>query len=139
MAKKLVFFLFVCVGTCLSQSGPAVKPDFAGCQTLEWYRPWPCPNRPCSGSYPQYQSTPGCTVSGAPYCVNMQPTTWCCGAYQSYYILDYCIFTDLQREPMRSRILELAKERDLIVPTCGAYAPARMVLRPDEERSHGGS
>jgi len=59
---------------------------------------------------------------------------------RSLYILDYCNFTDLKREPMRSRILELAKERDLIVPTCsGAYAPARMVLRPDEERSHGGS
>jgi hypothetical protein len=73
-------------------------------------------------------------------CIDLQYDMWCCGAYKSYIDAGDCIYAEVRHQPLKSRILELAKERDILVPTCGgAYVPAGVVLRADREKSSGGS
>lgn len=120
--------------------GQSVSPDYTGCANLIAVQPIRCPNQGCGETHPAVVYEPLCDPDSPYLCIDLQYGTWCCGAYQNYVDTGDCIYAEVRHDPLKSRILELAKERDILVPTCGsAYVPAGLVLRAGREKSGGGS
>jgi hypothetical protein len=68
------------------------------------------------------------------------PIAVCCGKYPTYIDSGaLCVITEMKEPHVRSRILELALENEILVPTCtGAYVPARTAFRKSKWRDDGG-
>ena len=106
------------------------------CVTLNYVYPIRCPNSGCGELYPAYLSE-GCDLEGP--CVYLGYTSWCCGQYMNVQVQGRCLLAEMKGKRVRSRILELAKKNEIVVPTCsGAYVPARIALQEGGERNNGG-
>ena len=67
------------------------------------------------------------------------PNSFCCDKYHIPLPEDSCLFTEMKDPHARSRLLELAEENDILVPTCsGAYVPARIAFRENKGEDNGG-
>jgi len=67
------------------------------------------------------------------------PTSFCCDKYHIPLPTDPCLFTEMRDPHVRSRLLELAEENDILVPTCsGAYVPARIAFREQKGKGNDG-
>lgn len=88
-----------------------------------------CPNEGCGEVYYNY-STFRCT--GPEPCLFWAQIMICCGAYQNYeYAPEFdCWYTMFKNQEVRSRLQELAKTRQILVPNCrGAYVPAELLFK----------
>jgi len=99
--------------------------------------PYRCPNGSSCGVYytPQFE---GC-VPGDP-CVLFETKSFCCGRYNILLDpADVCLIGELRNPRVTSRILEFAKDNEILVPTCqGAYLPAEIALRSHKGKIDGG-
>jgi hypothetical protein len=75
-------------------------------------------------------------------CYFLVTTSYCCGTYPNYQAENFCLITEMKDPRVRSRILELSQEAEILVPTChGAYVPARIAFHlttQDKESKVGG-
>jgi hypothetical protein len=71
--------------------------------------------------------------------MTMELVSYCCGKYPINTPIDPCLFAEMKNPLVRARILELAEDIEILIPTCGgAYAPARIAFRDHKEPGHGG-
>jgi len=130
--KKLFWLLVLIVLPC------AVSAQTTTCKNIDSsFGPITCPNNASCGSYHTYR-TSDCNIELLG-CVVLIPITVCCGAYNNYRIGDQCFFTKMRDPHFRSRIRELAKKNEILVPACsGGYVPVRFALRKYEGSEDGG-
>jgi hypothetical protein len=99
--------------------------------------PYQCPNGSSCGTYVTYSGL-DCSVE-FPSCNVLAPTSFCCGKFPINTPSDPCLFTEMRDPHVRSRLLELAADNDILVPTCsGAYVPARIAFRGNKGKDNGG-
>jgi hypothetical protein len=111
--------------------------DVGACQSVDdgTFGPLRCPISSC-GSYYTLQTEP-CNVDNE--CDMLLPISVCCGKFPSYVQGGLCVITEMKDLRVRSRILELAMDNEILVPTCnGAYVPARVALTRAKWRDNGG-
>lgn len=121
-------------------AGPqSVKPPDSGCAVVDLYNgPYQCPNGSSCGTY-YTVSSEACTIDNGESCVVLEPTSYCCGKYHIPLPMDSCLITEMKDPHARVRLLELAEENDILVPTCsGAYVPATVALREHKGKDNGG-
>jgi hypothetical protein len=107
------------------------------------FGPINCPNGSSCGQYYTYQSE---KCDGHNVCVPVNPITICSGVHNSCKGYDaaepgddYCLSAEMKEPGAKSRILELAKINQILVPTCsGAYVPAKAAFREKSERERIG-
>lgn len=100
--------------------------------------PFQCPSgSSCGNDYTV--TTEACTVETEGYCLVLVPTSFCCGKYHIPLPEDPCAFTEMKDPHVRSRLLALAEDNDILVPTRGgAYVPARIAFRENKGNVNGG-
>ncbi len=92
-----------------------------------------CPNSGCGEAYRGY-ATFSCSVDS---CIFFERIDICCGAYQNYWPSWYCWMATFKNKEVRSRLLQLASARQILVPDCqGAYVPARLMLKNLQVSDH---
>jgi hypothetical protein len=80
-----------------------------------------------------------CNEDNEETCTTLTPYSYCCGKFSNVWPTDECLIAKLKDPHVRERILELAEDNEILVPTCsGAYVPANLVLRPHKGKSYGG-
>ena len=102
--------------------------------------PYRCPNKASCGSYHTIQ-TENCNEDNAEQCALLQSFATCCNTYFEYLPVDGCLFAEMRSTGVRSKLLELAREREILVPNCtGAYVPASTVFQELRSggKDHGG-
>jgi hypothetical protein len=117
----------------------SVRPPGGDCTVLDGtFGPIRCPNGSSCGSYytPQTQI---CNEDNEDQCQILEPESFCCGKYNIYIDPgDPCGFAEMRDPRVRSRLLELAEDNEILVPTCrGAYLPATVALRGRKEKVGG--
>jgi hypothetical protein len=118
---------------------PNVKrQDAGGCAVIDSkFGPLSCPNGSSCGSYYTLQ-TEECNIDNEEDCEVLVPITVCCGKYATYEDGgDNCAFAKMKEPNVRSQLVELAKDNEILVPTCkGAYVPTRIAFREHKEMDH---
>jgi hypothetical protein len=137
----LLAFTLLSLATASAQhfaSQVSVKSSDVSCQSVESQNgPFRCPNGSSCGTYVTL-STETCNIE-YPVCNILAPVSYCCGRFPIDAPSDPCAFTKMRDPLVRSRILELAEENDILIPTCsGAYVPARIAFREHKEKDNGG-
>lgn len=119
----------------------SAKPGYSGCGVLDFCcnGPYRCPNGSSCGSYVT-ASWEECNIDNEEFCVIQETESFCCGKYQiPVYEGDPCGLAEMKDPRARSRLLELAKDNEILVPTCrGAHLPAEIALRGRKENVRGG-
>ncbi len=135
-----LFAVLSCAVALTQQSKPQSSrehqpPGAYGCAAVEGENgPIRCPNGSGCGSYYNI-ATQDCNIENEDECMVLEPYSNCCGAYPNYIAYGSCIFTEMRFPRVRSAILELASDYEILVPTCsGAYVPARIAFH-DPERT----
>jgi hypothetical protein len=122
MKKLLWFFAFPALGTglCVAQTST--------CKVINSPTYSYCPNPGCHERFPR---TPMSDCYLGEVCSYVKTQTFCCGAYQiQVYGGSNCIMTEYRDQKTSSKVLELARENEILIPSCsGALVPARLVLR----------
>jgi hypothetical protein len=109
-----------------------------GCVAVSGNGPYRCPNGSGCGTYYTY-SGGDCNVDNEASCMTMQIVSFCCGKYPINTPIDPCLITKMNNPLVRRRILELAEDNEILVPTCnGAYVPAKIAFRDHKDRGYGG-
>jgi hypothetical protein len=104
-------------------------PEAGGCKnvsgTISGIR---CPYPGCGETYSVLVDSE-CN-DGSP-CNQLLPVSTCCGKGGSFMDTgDPCLITELRSPIRQQRIIELARDWQVLVPTCGgAYVPASIALR----------
>jgi hypothetical protein len=138
-AGVLAFALLPLV-TAFSQASPtkeSIGPPDTGCA---YYPnppngPFTCPQGLSCGQYWTLSYGQQCDDQNLESCYVLEPIGYCCGKYRATWPIDPCMITEMKDPHFRSRILEIAEENDVLVPTCnGAYLPARIALGQSRER-----
>jgi hypothetical protein len=116
-----------------------IRPAEVSCQAVYLYNdPYQCPNDSGCGVHVTF-SGEDCNIDNEETCMVLVRTTYCCGKYNIPTPTDQCLFTEMKSPGIRSRLLELAEENDILVPTCsGAYVPARIALQKHKGKDNGG-
>lgn len=137
---KRVWCLLVFCGTLVGcASAQAHKLAEGGCAAVDGtFGPLRCPNGSSCGTYSTL-TTELCATDNEDYCDMLIAFPVCCGKYNALVDTgDPCLITELRDRRNRSRILELAIDDEILVPSCsGAYIPARIALREKRERGSG--
>jgi hypothetical protein len=143
-ALWLLMFVALSVIAAFGQRSLDSAPLYAeGCGVVtSRFGPITCPNGAACGSYYTFQTDP-CNIDNGAFCAVLQPISTCCQKYHNYVPNGPCGFADLiMHDPrVRSRILELAKDNEILIPTCsGAYIPARIAFREykNRQKDNGG-
>jgi hypothetical protein len=101
------------------------------------FGPITCPSKASCGSYSNPIVKGECNDEDP--CTVLTPISSCCGAYQNYQGGGPCLFTEMRSPSIRLQMLELARNNEILVPTCsGAYIPARIAFRERKEKDNGG-
>jgi hypothetical protein len=67
------------------------------------------------------------------------PIFTCCGKFSNYVQGGFCLIAEMKDQRARSRILALAEDNEILVPTCnGAYVPAKIAFKEGKRRDSGG-
>jgi len=113
------------------------QPGSDACSSVEGRSgPFRCPNGSACGTYYTLQ-TEGCNVDNE--CDSLVAFTVCCGKYPNYTNNGLCGIAEMKDPRIRSRILDLAKNNEILVPTCsGAYVPARIAFREHRGKDNRG-
>lgn len=142
VAKSSAFCLLAVLLACCAQAQTPAGPTpqiMQGCSAfqskLTGIR---CPNAGCGETYTTYNSE-ACNIDNGAFCTDFQPRFFCCNHFVINVPNGVCLFTKMREPRVRSRMLELSKKNTILVPTCtGAYIPARVAFKGDEEKSNGG-
>lgn len=103
------------------------------CMELLNLTPVNCPNAGCHEQFPSLLLD-RCGIGGFGPCQYFVKISWCCGAYQNWSSPSNCLMTEMNDRSLRQRIFTLAKEEEILVPTChGAYIPAMIAFKADLE------
>jgi len=132
MKSTVMALLFVALGVSSAWGQNAVPQDrFPLCQSVIGYTgPYNCPNGSKCGQYINF-SVDTCNLDD---CTMLVPYNVCCNAYPNYQVGGGCSMAEMKSPRVRRRILELAEENEILVPTCsGAYIPARIAFRQYHE------
>ncbi|MFZ0318094.1 MAG: hypothetical protein WAL56_03135 [Candidatus Sulfotelmatobacter sp.] len=109
-----------------------------GCIAVNGFGPYRCPNGSGCGQYYTYSGA-DCNVENEASCAVMQSVSYCCAKYPINTPIEPCLITEMKNPFTRDRILELAEDNDILVPTCsGAYLSAKMAFENHKERGDGG-
>jgi len=137
----LLAFVLLTVAAAYGQRSTGQSPirQDTGCEVVDlWNGPYQCPNGSSCGTY-NTVSGEACNIDNGADCVVLVPTSFCCGRYHIPLPQDACLITEAKDPHARSRLLELAEENDILVPTCsGAYVPAGIALREHKGKDNGG-
>jgi hypothetical protein len=120
-------------------SPAAARADTGACALVDAKNgPFRCSVPACGETYYTYQ-TEQCNISGP--CDAMFPVSICCGRFDNFQDLGSgtCLFTEMRDKGFKAHIMELARENEILVPTCsGAYVPARVVFQQRDGANDGG-
>jgi hypothetical protein len=118
----------------------SVPEEAGGCKVIDGkFGPLQCPNGSSCGTYYTLQ-TEECNLDNEPYCETLLPISVCCGRYGNYQDSGAnCSLAKMKDPAVRSRLVELAKSNEILVPTCsGAYVPARIAFQQHKRIDDGG-
>jgi hypothetical protein len=95
-----------------------------------------CPFPGCHETYSTL-NTEAC--DGSNECDMLIPISTCCGKGGSYVVGGICLITEMKDPHVRTRILELARDTEILIPTCnGAYVPVRIAFGQARWMDNGG-
>jgi hypothetical protein len=136
MKKIWLVLLIVMLSAVVASAQREHAQDVGACVSVDGkFGPLRCPISSC-GTYYTLQ-TEQCTEDNE--CDMLLPISTCCGKFPSYVQGGLCVITEMKDPRVRSHILELAKDNEILVPTCnGAYVPARLAFRQAQVRENGG-
>jgi hypothetical protein len=136
MKRTWFVLLFVALSVAIASAQRNGPLDVGGCASVvSKFGPNRCPTSSC-GSYDTLQTVPCNEVNE---CDMLIPISVCCGKYPNNIQGDYCVIVEMKEPRVRSRILELALDNQILVPTCtGAYVPARIAFRKSKWRDDDG-
>ncbi len=91
------------------------------------------------GCHATYSTLDTVMCDGSNECDMLIPISTCCGKGGTYVVGGTCLITEMKDPHVRARILELARDTEILVPTCGgAYVPARLAFRQARWTDNGG-
>jgi hypothetical protein len=136
MRKTWLSLLLVMLFAGIASAQSARRLDVGACASVDsTFGPLRCPTSSC-GTYYTVQ-TEACTIDNE--CDLLLPISVCCGKFPNYVEGGTCLLAEIKDPRVKSRMLELAKDNQILVPTCnGAYVPARVAFRKPEWRDNGG-
>jgi hypothetical protein len=137
---RLLAFVVLSGVFASGQAQRSVKSAVGNCTVLDGtFGPIRCPNGSSCGTYYTAQ-TEDCNIDNEDQCNILDPETFCCGKYNIPLDPgDPCGLAEMKDPHVRSRLLELAEDNEILVPTCrGAYLPVEIVLRAHKDKADGG-